>query len=122
MALDVGKDGLDLQCQVAEEAPHWLAPGGDILVETSRIQAAKTFEIFASAGLITKIAKNEELDATVVIGTNSFWEREATKQVLTGAEDENIFFNNPANKSLGNSHFHYLSKINKSQSHQVTQM
>ncbi|MEH7072603.1 putative protein N(5)-glutamine methyltransferase [Neobacillus drentensis] len=70
VALDGGKDGLDLQRKVVEEAPRWLASGGHILVETSKIQAAQTFEIFAKAGLTTKIARNEELDATVVIGKN----------------------------------------------------
>lgn len=71
VALDGGKDGLDLQRKVAEGAPRWLAPGGHLLVETSKRQAAKTFEIFTNAGLMTKIARDEELDATVVIGTNS---------------------------------------------------
>ncbi|MDQ6597668.1 putative protein N(5)-glutamine methyltransferase [Bacillus salipaludis] len=71
VALDGGKDGLDLQRKVAEEAPHWLAPGGHLLVETSKRQAAKSFEIFTNAGLMAKIVRDEELDATVVIGTNS---------------------------------------------------
>ncbi|MDF2791963.1 MAG: putative protein N(5)-glutamine methyltransferase [Neobacillus sp.] len=70
VALDGGKDGLDLQRKVAEEAPQWLASGGYLLVETSKMQAAQTFEIFANAGLTTKIVRNEELDATVVIGKN----------------------------------------------------
>lgn len=70
VALDGGKDGLDLQRKVVEEAPLWLASGGHLLVETSERQAAQTFEIFANAGLMTKIARDEELDATVVIGTN----------------------------------------------------
>ncbi|MFB3169681.1 putative protein N(5)-glutamine methyltransferase [Neobacillus sp. 179-C4.2 HS] len=68
VALDGGREGLDLQRKVAEEAPQWLASGGHLLVETSEVQAAQTFEIFAEAGLITKIARNEEWDATVVIG------------------------------------------------------
>lgn len=71
VALDGGKDGLDLQRKVAKEAPHWLVSGGHLLVETSEMQAAHTFEIFTNAGLITKIARDEELDATVVIGRNS---------------------------------------------------
>jgi release factor glutamine methyltransferase len=71
LALDGGKDGLDLQRKVAEEAPHWLAPGGHLLVETSQSQVTQTLEIFTNAGLTTKIARYEELDATVVIGTNS---------------------------------------------------
>jgi release factor glutamine methyltransferase len=69
LALDGGMDGLDFQRKVAEEALHWLAPGGHLLIETSEMQAAQTLEIFANAGLISKIARDEELDATVVIGT-----------------------------------------------------
>jgi release factor glutamine methyltransferase len=71
LALDGGRDGLDLQRKVTKEAPHWLAPGGHLLVETSAMQVTQTLEIFANAGLTTKIARDEELDATVVIGTNS---------------------------------------------------
>jgi release factor glutamine methyltransferase len=67
-AFDGGKDGLDLQRKAAEKAPHWLAPGGHLLVETSEMQAAQTLKIFANAGLTTKIARDDELDATVVIG------------------------------------------------------
>jgi release factor glutamine methyltransferase len=70
LALDGGKDGLDLQRKVAKEAPYWLAPGGHLLVETSEMQVNQTVEIFSHAGLTTKIARCEELDATVVIGTN----------------------------------------------------
>lgn len=70
IALDGGKDGLDLQRRVAKEASLWLAPGGHLLVETSEQQVAQTVEIFCSNGLITKVARDEELDATVVIGTN----------------------------------------------------
>jgi release factor glutamine methyltransferase len=69
VALDGGKDGLDLQLRVVEEAPHWLAAGGHLLVETSERQAAHTLEIFSKAGLMARIARDEELDATVVIGT-----------------------------------------------------
>lgn len=64
-------DGLALQRKIAEEALHWLAPGGHLLVEASEMQATQTFEIIANAGLTTKIARDEELDATVVIGINS---------------------------------------------------
>ncbi|WP_218012842.1 putative protein N(5)-glutamine methyltransferase [Virgibacillus ndiopensis] len=70
VALDGGADGLDIQRRVAEEAPHWLSPGGHLLIETSEMQAPRTLEIFSSTGLTAKIAKDEELDATVVIGTN----------------------------------------------------
>lgn len=39
-------------------------------METSEMQAPQTFEIFASAGLTMKVVRDEELDATVVIGSN----------------------------------------------------
>jgi release factor glutamine methyltransferase len=69
VALDGGKDGLDVQRRVATEASLWLAPGAHLLVETSERQALQTVEIFAQNGLIPQVAFNEELDATVVIGT-----------------------------------------------------
>jgi release factor glutamine methyltransferase len=68
-ALDGGEDGLNLQRRIVKEAQLWLASGGHLLVETSERQALQTFEIFTSNGLITKVARNEQLDATVVIGT-----------------------------------------------------
>ncbi|WP_423410300.1 putative protein N(5)-glutamine methyltransferase [Heyndrickxia sp. MSNUG] len=69
VALDGGKDGLHLHRIIAEKAPHWLVSGGHLLIETSERQGAKTFELFVKAGLITKIVREKELDATVVIGT-----------------------------------------------------
>ncbi|MDR7246457.1 release factor glutamine methyltransferase [Priestia megaterium] len=70
-ALDGGEKGLDVQRRVAAEAPIWLAPGGHLLVETSQKQALQTAEIFAENGLIPKVANCVELDATVVIGTQT---------------------------------------------------
>ncbi|GIN86327.1 methylase [Heyndrickxia sporothermodurans] len=70
LALDGGDDGLNILRKVVEEAPNWLAPGGHLLIETSEMQASQTFEIFAKAGLSTTVVRDEELDATVVIGTN----------------------------------------------------
>jgi len=69
VALDGGVDGLDVQRRVAAAALHWLAPGGYLLVETSERQAPMTAEIFTRNGLIPQMANNDELDATVVIGT-----------------------------------------------------
>lgn len=71
VALDGGQDGLDLHRKLAEKAPYWLVPGGHLLMETSEMQGEKTFEIFVKAGLIGKIVRDEDLDATVVIGTKS---------------------------------------------------
>ncbi|WP_144550056.1 putative protein N(5)-glutamine methyltransferase [Bacillus sp. X1(2014)] len=69
VALDGGNDGLDIQRRVAEEASLWLAPGGHLLVETSQMQASQSLDIFAQFGLIPQLVHNDELDATVVIGT-----------------------------------------------------
>ena len=63
-----GADGLDVQRRVADAAPSWLAPGGCLLVETSERQAPGTVEIFTRNGLSTRVARCDELDATVVIG------------------------------------------------------
>lgn len=69
VALDGGADGLDLQRRVAAEAPLWLAPGGNLLIETSKRQAGQTVEILARNGLISRVVSSDDLDATVVIGT-----------------------------------------------------
>lgn len=69
VALDGGPDGLDVQRRVIAQAPRWLAPGGHLLVETSRQQAPLTVEAFAGAGLVPRVATSDDLDATVVIGT-----------------------------------------------------
>jgi release factor glutamine methyltransferase len=69
VALDGGRDGLDVQRRVASAAPMWLAPGGYMLVETSERQAAHTANIFARNGLIPRVASSIELDATVVTGS-----------------------------------------------------
>ncbi len=69
VALDGGSDGLDLARRVADAAPHWLAPGGTLLVETSSAQAPVLGGIFAAAGLTPRVHESEELGATVVTGT-----------------------------------------------------
>jgi release factor glutamine methyltransferase len=69
LALDGGDDGLDIQRRVAEEASLWLASGGHLIVETSKMQAHQTFEIFTQYELMPQITHNDELDATIVIGT-----------------------------------------------------
>ncbi|CAG7618136.1 putative protein N(5)-glutamine methyltransferase [Paenibacillus allorhizosphaerae] len=69
VALDGGADGLDIQRRVAVEASRWLAPGGHLLVEASERQAPQSAQIFARCGLIPQIARCDEMDATVVIGT-----------------------------------------------------
>ncbi|MFI6369584.1 putative protein N(5)-glutamine methyltransferase [Streptomyces sp. NPDC050546] len=68
VALDGGTDGLDVLRRVAAEAPRWLAPGGCVLVETSRHQAPTAVATFERHGLTTRLAVSEELYAHVVIG------------------------------------------------------
>ncbi|MEQ4519881.1 putative protein N(5)-glutamine methyltransferase [Pseudarthrobacter sp. B907] len=68
VSLDGGPDGLELQRRVAAAAPDWLAPGGHLLIETSRRQAPRTVEIFAGSGLSGRVFSSRKLDATVVLG------------------------------------------------------
>lgn len=68
-ALDGGRDGLDVLRRVSAEAPHWLKPGGYVLVETSEAQVAAAASAFEHDGLGVQVARCEELGATVLIGT-----------------------------------------------------
>lgn len=70
VALDGGADGLDVLRRVAAEAPRWLAPGGCVLVETSRRQAPAALTAFARNGLTAHLAVSEELYAHVVTGVS----------------------------------------------------
>jgi release factor glutamine methyltransferase len=67
-ALDGGTDGLDVQRRVIAGAPDWLAPGGHLLVETSELQAAGTAAAFRRSGLSARVARADDVDATVVVG------------------------------------------------------
>ncbi|GHJ39209.1 putative protein N(5)-glutamine methyltransferase [Streptomyces sp. TS71-3] len=69
VALDGGSDGLHVLRRVAARAPLWLAPGGHVLIETSTRQAPSAVAAFTSGGLVAEVAAEEELGATVVIGT-----------------------------------------------------
>lgn len=69
VALDGGADGLDVQRRVSADASSWLASGGHLLVETSERQAVQTVEVFVRHGLIARVTRSAELDATVVIAT-----------------------------------------------------
>jgi len=69
VALDGGEDGLSVLRRVAAEAALWLIPGGHLLVETSDRQVPLAIEIFAREGLVAFVARDDELNATVVIGT-----------------------------------------------------
>jgi release factor glutamine methyltransferase len=69
VALDGGADGLAVQRRLIAEAPAWLMPGGHLLVETSARQAEQAANAFAHNGFAATVARSDELDATVVIGT-----------------------------------------------------
>ncbi|MFR9750070.1 putative protein N(5)-glutamine methyltransferase [Nocardia sp. 004] len=68
-ALDGGDDGLDIIRRVTADAIAWLAPGGHLLVETSRRQSPLVLARMIDHGLISRVAESDDRDATVVIGT-----------------------------------------------------
>ena len=68
IALDGGRDGLDVQRRVIAEAPGWLAPGGRLLVETSVRQAGGTAAAMRAAGLVAEVRHDQDLEGTVAVG------------------------------------------------------
>jgi release factor glutamine methyltransferase len=70
VALDGGADGLAVQRRAIAGAPALLAPGGALLVETGRRQAAATAALMRRAGLAARIEMDEEIGGTVVVGTH----------------------------------------------------
>ena len=71
VALDGGADGLDVQRRIIASARDWLAPGGSLLIETSQLQAPATADAMGAGGLVPRIRRNDDLDATVAIGLAS---------------------------------------------------
>lgn len=67
VALDGGADGLDVLRRVIASAPLWLAPGGYVLVETSEREASRTVATVARNGLVPRLARSDEVNATVVV-------------------------------------------------------
>jgi len=67
MALDGGTDGLEVLRRVAAAARLWLAPGGHLLVESSKHQAPRAVDIFAGSELMSRVANSDELSATVIV-------------------------------------------------------
>lgn len=66
VTLDGGADGVDVHRRIAGEVRDWLAPGGVVLVETSRGQAGLSCDVFGAAGLDARVHEDDDLDATVV--------------------------------------------------------
>ena len=71
VALDGGADGLDLARRVMAAAPRWLAPGGVVIVETSRRQAPELAAAAARAGLVPEIVSDEDTGGTAVVADRS---------------------------------------------------
>lgn len=68
VALDGGRDGVDLHRRIAAGAPEWLAPGGVLLVETSPDQAPLTTAAMRAAGLVTEVRTDDEVGGCVAVG------------------------------------------------------
>ncbi len=68
VALDGGGDGLDVHRRVAAEVVRWLAPGGAVLIETGRTQAAWTALLLEGAGLSASVVSDDDIDGTVAVG------------------------------------------------------
>lgn len=60
VALDGGSDGLDVLRRVAACAPHWLRPGGHVLIEISDRQQDAAVAAFRQAGLETAVHVSDE--------------------------------------------------------------
>ncbi|MDQ2845607.1 MAG: putative protein N(5)-glutamine methyltransferase [Actinomycetota bacterium] len=68
VTLDGGHDGLDVQRRVVAAAPSWLLASGYLLIESSKQQAPQLAEIFDAAGLAPRVAEDDDIGATIVIG------------------------------------------------------
>jgi release factor glutamine methyltransferase len=69
-ALDGGPDGLDVFRRVAAHARGWLRHGGHVLMETGAGQVEAALDALAAGGLRPAVDSDEELGATVVVGTH----------------------------------------------------
>jgi release factor glutamine methyltransferase len=69
VALDGGDDGLAVLRRAATGAPGWLAPGGQLLVETSARQAKPMTAAMAGAGLEAAVHDCQDYGSAVVTGT-----------------------------------------------------
>ncbi|HSP37424.1 MAG TPA: putative protein N(5)-glutamine methyltransferase [Frankiaceae bacterium] len=68
-ALDGGPDGLEIFARVSAGASEWLTPGGAVLLEASEQQVPTTLNLLTAAGLTAGVITDEDLAATIVIGT-----------------------------------------------------
>jgi release factor glutamine methyltransferase len=68
IALDGGADGLDVQRRVIADAADWLAPSGDLVIETGLHQVPATSAAMTGAGLAPEPHTDDDLDAVAVRG------------------------------------------------------
>jgi release factor glutamine methyltransferase len=68
VALDGGADGLDVLRRAAADAGGWLVPGGHLLSEISDDQEPSAVAALAAEGLEVRVARDDDLDAVVVLG------------------------------------------------------
>jgi len=71
LALDGGAEGVDVHRRLAREAPHWLAPGGVLLIETSRDQLPLTLGALRDAGLVTSEVVDDVVGGCVAVGVSA---------------------------------------------------
>ena len=71
VALDGGRDGLDLHRRTAAGAPDWLAPGGSLLLETSPRQASDTARFCLEAGLEVQVLGEDPVRVVRAISSRS---------------------------------------------------
>lgn len=69
VALDGGADGLDVQRKICAGAREWLTPGGALVIETGRSQAATTAGLMSAAGLSPDVVTDPDIDGVAVIAT-----------------------------------------------------
>lgn len=69
VALDGGADGLAVARRVIDGASSWLAPDGSLLFETGEGQAGAARAAVMAGGLVARVVADDELGATVVMGT-----------------------------------------------------
>ncbi len=72
VALDGGADGLAVARRVLGEARGWLAAGGSVLMEASDRQVGLLVGDVEAAGLVARVVEDDELGATVVVGTRGW--------------------------------------------------
>jgi release factor glutamine methyltransferase len=68
-ALDGGPDGVAVQRRIADGAEPWLAPGGTVVVETSRQQQRLSTAAFRRRGFHVRLVTSHGLAATALVAS-----------------------------------------------------